>query len=505
MPDADMKKNPSLESLQKKILKLEQEAAKNRELENQFKESEKTYRHIFEHSPVMVYRSNYRGYILDINKAGVHILGYKNRKEIIGMEASRFLYANPDDRRRFQKNINKTGFLRDFETRFRRKDGKIIDVQVTSTARRGKKGKIEGYEGFILDITRRKQAERALLESEKKYRTVAESSLTGIFIHQKKRYCYVNRRLAEMLGYDSPEEIIGKSFWTIVHPDSRPLVKERGLRRENADFLPDHYSFRAIKKDGSSLWCELRATRSTYLGEPAVIGNFIDITQSKIAEEEIRQLSRRIIQAGEKERKRIAADLHDEFGQTLTSLHFDLEAMQKSLPAAFIKEKGKCAGLISKVENLADVLRKTISHLRPDLLDHIGLISALEWYIKEFNQQRPEIKINFQTVGFKKRLSQEIETALYRIGTECLANIKKHANATAVDIILTYSYPWAIFVIRDNGRGYRTTTEGLPLRNTSRGIGLMSMMERAASLHGKIDISSAPRRGTTIRGEIPLL
>lgn len=492
------------ETLQKKIRKLEKEIKVRKIAAKELEESERTYHHIFEYSPVMAYRSDYNGLILDVNRAGVDILGYKNRSEMIGLDAPRFLYTDPTDRNRFQKNVNKTGFVRDFETQFRRKNGSIIDVQLTATAHRNKKGVIDGYEGFILDITRRKQAERALMESEKKYRTVAESSLTAIFIHQKKRYCYVNQRFAELLGYAAPEEIIGKPFWVIVHPEDRPLVKERGLKREKSDFFPDHYPFRAIRKDGSSLWCELRATKSTYMGEPAAIGNFIDITQSKMAEEEIRQLSQRIIQAGEKERKRIAADLHDEFGQALTSLHFDLEEMQKSLPTFFASQKEKCTGLIVRVERLADVVRKTTSYLRPDLLDHVGLIPALEWYIKEFNQRRPEIKIDFKTIGFKKRLSPEIETVLYRIGMECLTNIKKHAKATIVNIILTYSYPWVIFVIRDNGRGYRTLAGGLPQKNKSQGIGLMSMRERVASLHGNIDITSALRKGTTVRVELPL-
>ena len=490
--------------LQKKIQKLEKEIKVHKIAVKELKESERTYRHIFEYSPVMAYRTDYNGFFLDVNRAGVDILGYKNRSDIIGLEAPRFLYADPADRNIFQKKVNKTGFVRDFETQFRRKNGSIIDVQLTATAHRNKKGVIDGYEGFILDITSRKQAQRALLESEEKYRTVAENSLAAIFIHQKKRFCYANRRLAEMLGYDSPEEIVGKPFWVVVHPEDRHLVKERGLKREKTDFFPDHYPFRVIKKDGSLIWVEMRAAHAPYLGLSAVIGNFIDITQRKLAEEEMRRLPQKLIEEGEKERKRIAADIHDEFGQSLTTLHFDLEVLQKSLPGGLKEEKKRCNSLITKVEKLADVVRKTTSYLRPDLLDHLGLIPALEWYINEFNERQPGIKIEFEARGFKKRLNAEIETVLYRICQECLANVKKHAQAAAVNIMLTYSYPLVIFIIKDNGIGYQQSVGGLPKNMKSRGIGLSSMRERVTFLRGNIDITSSPRKGTTIRIELPL-
>jgi PAS domain S-box-containing protein len=492
------------ETLQKKIQELEKEIKIHKIAAKKLEESEKTYRHIFEYSPIMAYRSDYNGLLLDVNRAGADILGYKKRSDMIGLDFPRFVYADPADRNRFQKNVNKTGFVRDFETQFRRKNGSIIDVQLTATAHRNKKGVIDGYEGFILDITSRKQVARALLESEKKYRTVVENSLAAIFIHQKKRFCYVNHRFAEMLGYDSPEEIVGKPFWVIVHPEDRPLVKERGLKREKNDFPPDHYPFRAIKKDGSIIWAELRAAHATYLGLSAVIGNFIDITQRKLAEEEIRRLPQKLIEEGEKERKRIAADIHDEFGQSLTTLHFDLETLQKSLSGNLKEERKKCNGLITKVENLADVVRKTTSYLRPDLLDHLGLIPALEWYINEFNERQPGINIEFEARGFKKRLNTEIEIVLYRICQECLVNVKKHAQASLVNILLTYSYPLVIFIIKDNGIGYQQSAGGLPKNMKSRGIGLLSMRERVTFLRGNIDITSAPGKGTNIRIELPL-
>ena len=462
------------------------------------------FRHIFEHSPAMVYLSDTDGFIVDMNEAGIRMLGYDAPEEVRGLDIVNRLYVDPRDRERFLDAIQETGFVQDFEIRFRRRDGAILDVSITATTRRNGKGQVEGYEGFVLDVTDRKRTERALQDSEEKYRTVVENSLSAIFIHQRGIFRFVNQRLAEMLGHDSTDEIIGKHFWEVIHPDDRPLVKERGLSREKSQVFPRQYTFRVIKKDGSTIWVDLRATHATYLGESAVVGNCIDITQSKIAEEEIHHLSRRLIEVSEEEKKGLAADLHDEFGQALTTLHFDLEALQISVPAELTEQKKLCSGLIHRVEMLADSVRKTTSYLRPDLLDHLGLVPTLEWFIHEFSVRWPDIRVAFQALGLKKRLNQQIEIVLYRIFQECLTNISKHARASRVEIMLTYSHPRVIFTIRDNGVGYEQSSHQSSPVGPVRGIGLLSMRERVASCGGTIDITSVPGKGTMIRANIPV-
>jgi len=458
-------------------------------------------KHIFEHSPAMVYLTDPDGVILDMNEAGIRMLGYDSRDEVVGLEAAHHIYADPGDRKLYLETIEKTGSVQDFETRFQHNDGTIIDVSITGTTSRNTNGELEGYEGFIIDVTDRKRTERALQDSEEKYRTVVENSLSAIFIHQGGLFQFVNQRFAEMLGYNSPKEIIRMPFWEIVHPEDRTMVKERGLMREKSEILPTRYIFRTVKKDGITVWVDMRATHATYMGKSAVVGNLIDITQSKKAEEEIYNLSRRLIEVSEEEKKRLAADLHDEFGQALTSLHFNLEVMQGSIPVELMEPKKQCDGLIQIVERLADSVRKTTSYLRPDLLDHLGLVPTLEWYIHEFTDRWPEIQVEFQVLGLKKRLNPEMELVLYRIFQECLTNIYKHAKAKRIEIILTYSHPRVIFIIRDDGIGYEQTRKG----KSSRGIGIPSMKERVASLGGSVDISSTPGRGTTIRADLPVM
>ncbi|MCX7634995.1 MAG: PAS domain-containing protein, partial [Syntrophales bacterium] len=128
------------------IAALEQELAACREELQSLRESERKYRHLFEHSPVMVYLSNLDGVILDINAAGVRLLGYESREEIVGKVTARSLYTDQQNRLRFVETIAERGSVEAFETQLHRRDGSVIDVRITSSVRLNDQGEIEGYE-----------------------------------------------------------------------------------------------------------------------------------------------------------------------------------------------------------------------------------------------------------------------------------------------------------------------------------------------------------------------
>lgn len=477
----------------------------NQPQQNVRKVPQKWIRHIFEKSPFLVYVTNYDGIFLDINAAGIAMLGGESWEEFIGKVSIRSFYADPEDRKRFQELMAEQGFIQDFETQFRRMDNKIFDVRITGFVRQTAVGKIIGYEGFIVDITGRKLAERALKESEEKYRTVVENSLSAILVHEEGRLQFANQRCADITGYDSPDGLLGRYFWDFVHPEDRAMVKERGLMREKGQLTPEHYSYRILEKDGKTIhWVEMRATHAMYMGKPSAIVNFIDITKSKKAEEEIRQLSRRLVKVREEERKVFAGDLHDDMGQILTAMHFDIDFLRKCVPPEAVEQKQRYEKLVRNVEMIADIVRKTTSHLRPDILDMMVLVPALARHIEEFKTSQPGIHVDFKALGLKKQLDPEIELAIYRIVQESLTNIAKHAQATAVDIMFTYSHPHVILTIRDNGVGSRASDKEKKTRRQREGIGLLTMRERAVSLGGSLAISSAPGKGTTLRAEIPV-
>lgn len=224
-----------------------------------------------------------------------------------------------------------------------------------------------------------------------------------------------------------------------------------------------------------------------------------EITEREKAEKEIRYLSRRLINGIEEAQKKLARDLHDEFGQTLAALHLNAENLSSAMPPEHHLQKKRTEELTLLIEQLGDKIRNISSDLRPDLLDDLGLVPTLEWYIKEFHEKRKDIRINFQAVGIKRRLPPDVEIVLYRLFQESLNNVIKHSKADTVEVMLTYNYPKAIFVVRDNGVGFDEQNR------RSKGIGLIGMRERVVSLNGTAEIRSIKGKGTTIRAELPVL
>ena len=128
----------------------------------------------------------------------------------------------------------------------------------------------------------------ALKRAEEKYKTLIESSLTGIFIHQDGKFLFVNDRFAEIHGYTS-EELLGKEFLTLIHPDEREDLVNVASRRIDGEAVPGRYEVRRLRKDGKTIWCEMMATRIEYGGRPAIMGNIIDISQRKRALKAVQQ------------------------------------------------------------------------------------------------------------------------------------------------------------------------------------------------------------------------
>jgi PAS domain S-box-containing protein len=138
------------------------------------------------------------------------------------------------------------------------------------------------------DITDRKQAAEALWEAEEKYRTLTESSLTGIFIQQDGMYVFVNDRFAEIHGF-TPEELLGKEYRSLIHPHEGEFVAQRVAKRLEGKEVLQRYETRRLKKDGQTIWCEMMTSRIEYMGKFAIMGNIIDITERKQAENELQK------------------------------------------------------------------------------------------------------------------------------------------------------------------------------------------------------------------------
>lgn len=208
-----------------------------------------------------------------------------------------------------------------------------------------------------------------------------------------------------------------------------------------------------------------------------------------------------IIAAQEAERKRIARELHDETSQVLTSLLISLAVVEESITSKEARDR------IAETRVLAHQTLRAVRNLsidlRPSALDDLGLLPALRWYVKEY-QQKTSTEIDFKASGIKERLSDEIETVLYRIVQEALTNVAKHAQAHKVNVTLEGDAEGITATITDNGRGFDIEKLQKAPGQERGGWGLVGMYERAQLLEGTLDIESKVGHGTTIQAYIPL-
>jgi signal transduction histidine kinase len=204
---------------------------------------------------------------------------------------------------------------------------------------------------------------------------------------------------------------------------------------------------------------------------------------------------RRVVEAQESERRRLARELHDETGQALTSILLGLKALEERFEDP--ESRAATAELRELVVSTLQDVRRLAVELRPSALDDFGLVAALERLATSFAEQSG-IAVDFQTSLAGERLSGEVETALYRIVQESLTNVVKHARARHVSILLTRKSGAIKAVIEDDGQGFDPSERALD------GFGLVGMRERLALLGGRLQVESGSEVGTTIAAEVPI-
>lgn len=216
-------------------------------------------------------------------------------------------------------------------------------------------------------------------------------------------------------------------------------------------------------------------------------------------QEELNAVTRRLFSAEEQERQRIARDLHDDIGQRLALLQIDIEKLWSKLPATVQNEtKSELETALARVAAISKDLRGVSHHLHPQILDDLGLETAVRQLCEQF-EDRHRIRTRFSIRNVPAHMPDSTSLALYRIVQECLANIAKHAQADAVDIALIGGNASIELTIRDNGVGFDTRA-----RKSGSGLGLISMAQRAKLAGGDFEIHSRPNSGTLIHVSIPV-
>lgn len=218
--------------------------------------------------------------------------------------------------------------------------------------------------------------------------------------------------------------------------------------------------------------------------------------------EDLRRLSKRIIEAQEEERRRISRDLHDELGQLLTAIKINLDMAIASLPPDFEQVRSRLKDAVNLVLSTLESVRRLSSELRPSMLDDLGLSTVLGKLISDF-RKRTGTEIVFSEEGPSERLDPRIEVGLYRVVQEALTNIAKHAKATKVVVSLKKDPDKGVIglSIEDDGSGFSLRPDGH--RGDSKGLGLMGIKERVSLLGGNFRIFAGKDKGTRLLIDIP--
>ncbi len=221
-----------------------------------------------------------------------------------------------------------------------------------------------------------------------------------------------------------------------------------------------------------------------------------DITEQRQAEKKRREYTKHLADHIEKERVRIARELHDSIGQDLTLLSFDVIKTQNELSPDHGYASDRLANIYGSVQKMAVNIQHICTDLRPSLLDELGLASAIEWISEDFSRRSGITCKVIGSVGLCQK--QQCAINIFRIVQESLTNIGKYSQATAVTITLARTDQYIILEIRDDGCGFELNA--IPSRN---GFGIIGMRERADSMEAEFDIASSPNKGTTIFLKIP--
>ena len=250
--------------------------------------SEMRFRNLVENANDAIYIIHPEQGFQYVNPAFENIVGYP-AETVYGESFSFWDIIHPDDRDLVKKRAAARESGEDIPSRYEFRiiaaddDVKVVEVATVDIGT----GEEPLVMGILRDITARIEMEQALKESEEKFRLLAESSTSAIFIHQGDTFQYVNPAMEEMSGYGR-EKLQDMTFWDVVHPDHRDLVRERGKQRISGDAsIPQRYEIKVVTRDGTEKWADLSATMIIYRGEPAVLGAAYDITERKRAYEEM--------------------------------------------------------------------------------------------------------------------------------------------------------------------------------------------------------------------------
>ncbi|NPV03516.1 MAG: PAS domain S-box protein [Syntrophaceae bacterium] len=465
------------------------------------KAAEDVYMSMAENSQVGVYVVH-DGTFLYINPIGAGYAGYR-AEELIG--ASSMKLVHPDDRVLVAKRAR--AMLRGRKRtpnvfRIITKDGHVRWIMETVTPIRfqGKRAIL----GNSMDITEQKEAQSKLAELEALEASILESIPHAVVGMRDRKIFFANDGVEKVFGW-KPRELIGQGKRILFRSEAEFEVIAQLLYSTLQRRRTFAVEYPCRKKDGTEIECMISAARiGERLEHESVVITFENITYRKQFEKELersrarlRDLSMHLQTAREKERTRIARELHDELGQLLTALNTGISLLKKKIPP----EQEHLHERTKSMKELIDLTMQTVKRiymdLRPGMLDHLGLPVAIDWQCQEF-QKRTGIRCCCTVEPEELEPNKDASITVFRILQEALTNVAKHSKATRVQVTLRGLEDDLELVVEDNGRGIREEELRKP-----KSFGLLGIRERVEFRGGEVRITGKKGRGTTVTVRLP--
>jgi len=467
--------------------------------EENVRRSEERYRKIIEVAEEGVWMMDMEGYTSFVNPRMMRMLGYKYR-EFIGRHFFEFLESESLKEAEEYMERREKGITEQAEFTFLRKNGQPVNVLITSSTLADADGDYVGVLSFVSDISDRKADATKRDDSERAMHSILACVPNLIVtVNEKRIVQFASRDHAGM----RPDQIIGSPALNWIAPDYRESFEEavdttfesgearqievEGLGSDGAQ-VQYRCHFSAIgegdKPDSVAIaFAPLGPVTAT--PEPA--------QAAEPADDKLATLAQKLFAAEEAERRRIASELHDEFGQALSAAKINLQSLAKTKQTD--KNKERLSGSLESLETLIQRVRKLAEELRPSILDDLGLEAALRWLVDQ-QADSAGFVADFTAVEIG-RLESDLESAVFRIAEAALDNVTRHAGAKNIAVKVNKDDRQLILKIQDDGKGFDAGT-------TKSGIGLPGMEQRARLVGGALEITARPEGGTTIEFSVPL-
>jgi PAS domain S-box-containing protein len=492
-----------LKSLRRRNKRLEVAESRRRKVEKLLRESEATYRSIFENSLDAILLTAPDGRIFSANPAACQMYG-RTEEEICKVGRESLVDLQDPHLAELLKRRALTGKASGEFYQYR-KDGTRFPTEVSSAVFEIGEGKRTSM--IIRDITMRKRIEEELSAVTLRQRAILAADPDIIMeVDNNKIYTWTNQAGREFFG----DDVIGKeaNFYFEGNQDTYNVVKPLFKGAEDVIYIESWQHRKDGEKRLLAWWCRMLKDPTGKIS--GALSSARDITERKQAEEEIRKshkelrmLANHLQNIREEERNHLAREFHDQIGQSMTALKMDLSLLLRTIsdekqdvPRKLVAEE--LQSMQKLVDETSQLLWAIVTELRPQMLDDLGLVTTFEWEAKRF-ESRTGISCEFKSSEKEILLDPKKSIALFRIYQEALTNITRHAKATVVRSVLRRENEMLVLEIKDNGCGISIDKKSEP-----ESFGLIGMRERTLALGGLLEIIGIAGEGTTIIVRLPL-